>query len=97
MSRYWLQIPIILWLTGNKAKEDYFVQLVDEVSSDIVARRQRAMEKADEADDEVMSVIDRCLLNDLSLQEVKWETFAVFTTVSKKLKILKNPYAKMAR
>ncbi|XP_047033344.1 cytochrome P450 4g15-like [Helicoverpa zea] len=80
MTKWWLQIPFIYWLVGKKKKQLYFQKLVDDFSSDIVRRRRKALEVTT-PDEECMGVADRYILQgDLSENEIKRDTFTLFTT-----------------
>ncbi|CAH2093682.1 unnamed protein product [Euphydryas editha] len=79
MTRWWLHIPFIYWLTGNKAKERYFIRLVDEMTSDILQKRRNALQHETVSED-VQGVVDRFISHGLSDEEIKLETFCLFTT-----------------
>ncbi|XP_047537986.1 cytochrome P450 4V2-like [Vanessa atalanta] len=79
MTHWWLQIPLIYWLTGNKTKEKYFVKIVDEMTSDILQKRRSALQRETDTDD-ALGVVDRFILNGLPDEEIKLETFSLFTT-----------------
>ncbi|XP_050353173.1 cytochrome P450 4C1-like [Nymphalis io] len=79
MTRWWLQIPFIYWVTGNKATEKYFLKIVDEMTSDILQKRRNALQRETEIDD-TLGVVDRFILNGLPDEEIKLETFSLFTT-----------------
>ncbi|KAJ8711125.1 hypothetical protein PYW07_008367 [Mythimna separata] len=80
MTRWWLQIPIIYWLTGRKSLQNYYIQLLDDFSSDIVKRRRQALELST-PDEECMGIVDRFILSgQMSEQEIKWDTITLFTT-----------------
>ncbi|KOB76460.1 Uncharacterized protein OBRU01_05927, partial [Operophtera brumata] len=80
MTLWWLQIPVIYWLVGAKKTEDHYLRIIDEFSSDVVRRRQRCLQEA-VGDEETLGVVDRYIISEeLSEQEIKWETFSLFTT-----------------
>lgn len=81
MTRWWLHIPIIYWLTGNKAKETYFVKLIDEMTADILQKRRNALQHETVPED-ARGVVDRFIMQGLPDEEIKLETFSLFTTVS---------------
>ncbi|XP_049879496.1 cytochrome P450 4C1-like [Pectinophora gossypiella] len=81
MTHWWLQIPLIFSLTGRKKIGDEYLRLLDDFSSDVVAKRRRAMKESPVVDEETLGVVDRFLLSgEMSDREVKWETFTLFTT-----------------
>ncbi|KAG7303310.1 hypothetical protein JYU34_011795 [Plutella xylostella] len=86
MTRWFYQIPIIYYLVGAKAKEQYYVKIVDDLSSDIVAKRRKALKEdnvtsLEETDTAAIGIVDRYILSgELTEQEIKCETFSLFTT-----------------
>ncbi|KAI5633500.1 cytochrome p450 domain-containing protein [Phthorimaea operculella] len=81
MTRWWLQIPLIFWVTGRKKTENFYIQLINDMTSDIVAKRREALRRHPEVDEETIGIVDRYILSgELSEQEIKWETFTLFTT-----------------
>ncbi|GBP00730.1 Phylloquinone omega-hydroxylase CYP4F2 [Eumeta japonica] len=86
MIKWWLQIPVLYWLLGEKKKEDYYIKTVTEMSSHIVEKRRIALNNEGvrnlkENDEKIMNVVDRYILcGELSPQEIVWETFSLFTT-----------------
>ncbi|KAL4707241.1 hypothetical protein ACJJTC_008322 [Scirpophaga incertulas] len=80
MTQWWLQIPFIYWLTGTRKRQLYYQKLVDEFSSDIVARRHKALETT-RVHEDAMGIVDRYILSgELTEEEIKQETFTLFTT-----------------
>ncbi|XP_048482241.1 cytochrome P450 4c3 [Plutella xylostella] len=86
MTRWFYQIPMIYYLVGAKAKEQYYVKIVDDLSSDIVAKRRKALKEEnvtslEETDTAAIGIVDRYILSgELTEQEIKCETFSLFTT-----------------
>lgn len=81
MTKWWLQIPLIYWMLGYGKKQNYFRKLVDDFTSDIVKRRQKALAEATPNED-CMGIVDRFILSgDLTEEEIKLETLTLFTTV----------------
>ncbi|XP_026727246.1 cytochrome P450 4g15-like [Trichoplusia ni] len=80
MTKWWLQIPLIYWMLGYGKKQNYFRKLVDDFTSDIVKRRQKALAEATPNED-CMGIVDRFILSgDLTEEEIKLETLTLFTT-----------------
>ncbi|XP_013184001.2 cytochrome P450 4C1 [Amyelois transitella] len=80
MTRWWLQIPLINWLTGTRKREMDIIKMLDGFTSDILEKRRRAL-KVEDVDEDVMGIVDRYILSgELTDQEIKWETFTLFTT-----------------
>ncbi|XP_053617402.1 cytochrome P450 4C1-like [Plodia interpunctella] len=80
MTRWWLQIPFINWLSGNLHKEKQILRMLDTFTSDILQKRRRAL-KVEDLGEDVMGIVDRYILSgELTDQEIKWETFTLFTT-----------------
>ncbi|CAG9126135.1 unnamed protein product [Plutella xylostella] len=86
MTRWFYQIPTIYYLVGAKAKEQYYVNIVDDLSTDIVAKRRKALKEEnvtslEETDTAAIGIVDRYILSgELTEQEIKCETFSLFTT-----------------
>ncbi|XP_050668418.1 cytochrome P450 4g15-like [Leptidea sinapis] len=78
MTRWWLQIPLIYWLTGNASKQGKFINEIDGMVSDMLQKRRKAITTA--APHDVFGVIDRFIFCGLSDDEIKRQTFALFTT-----------------
>ncbi|CAK1541685.1 unnamed protein product [Leptosia nina] len=78
MTRWWLQIPFVYWLSGHYRRQKYYLNIVNEMISDIIEIRRKKISKGVEND--VMGVVDRFIVNGLSETELKFETFALFTT-----------------
>lgn len=81
MTRWWLHIPVIYWLTGNKAKEICFVKLIDEMTADILQKRRNALQHETVPED-AQGVVDRFIIQGLPDEEIKRQMFSLFTTVS---------------
>ncbi|KAJ8712785.1 hypothetical protein PYW08_008089 [Mythimna loreyi] len=80
MTKWWLQIPLIYWLTSYKRLQNYYIKLLDDFSSDIVKRRRKALELST-PDEDCMGIVDRFILSkQMSEQEIKWDTTTLFTT-----------------
>ncbi|CAH2986367.1 unnamed protein product [Chilo suppressalis] len=80
MTLWWLQIPLVLWLTGNLKLQNYYMKLVDDFSEEVVMRRRKALEK-NVGPEESMGVVDRYILSkEMSHQQIKWDSFTLFTT-----------------
>ncbi|XP_047522721.1 cytochrome P450 4C1-like [Pieris napi] len=77
MTRWWLQIPLIYWLSGNYRKQLYYQRIVDGLITDIIEKRRKSLGKEENYG---MGVVDRFILNGLSENEIKLESFALFTT-----------------
>ncbi|XP_045523199.1 cytochrome P450 4g15-like isoform X2 [Pieris brassicae] len=77
MTRWWLQIPFIYWLSGNYRKQLYYQRIVDALITDIIQKRRKSIGKEENYG---MGVVDRFILNGLSENEIKLESFALFTT-----------------
>lgn len=93
MTRWWYHIPLVFYISGNKEKENYFLKIIYEMTADIVDKRRRALEvhSDNESIDEAAGVVDRFILSrELSMQEIIWETFSLFTTVSYLLRLIGN-------
>lgn len=83
MTRWWLHIPLVYWLVGAKKTEDYYLKALDDLTTDIVKRRRKDLECCGVTNEEGLGIVDRYILSgELSNQEIKWETFSLFTTVS---------------
>ena len=79
MTQWWLRLPFIFWLSGKKRLQDKYVKMIDDFTTDIVRRRKKALEVSTP---ECMGAIDRFILSgELSEEDLKLETMAVFTTV----------------
>jgi hypothetical protein len=82
MTRWWLLIPFVSWFMGVRKKQKYFMKLTGEFSTDLVKRRMKALETSRVPDD-AMGIVDRYILSgELSEEEIKQESFSLFTTVS---------------
>ncbi|XP_075983677.1 cytochrome P450 4C1-like [Anticarsia gemmatalis] len=80
MTRWWLQIPLIYWLIGEKKKQDYNIKLINDFAGDIVKKRRKALGTSI-PDDESLGIVDRYILSgELTEQEIIWDTFTLFTT-----------------
>ncbi|XP_072934269.1 cytochrome P450 4C1-like [Epargyreus clarus] len=80
MTRWWLQVPLIFYLSGGTALERYFKKIIDEMSSDILAKRRRALE-TEKANEDGVGIVDRYILDGgLSETEIKRQIFILFTT-----------------
>ncbi|XP_045454337.1 cytochrome P450 4C1-like [Melitaea cinxia] len=79
MTRWWLHIPVIYWLTGNKAKEICFVKLIDEMTADILQKRRNALQHETVPED-AQGVVDRFIIQGLPDEEIKRQMFSLFTT-----------------
>ncbi|KAJ0173219.1 hypothetical protein K1T71_011395 [Dendrolimus kikuchii] len=78
MTKWWLQIPLIYHLTGLKEMERKYVKLIDDFTSEIVNKRKLV---ANNANEETIGIVDRYILSgELNEQEIKWESFSLFTT-----------------
>lgn len=83
MTKWWLQIPFIWWLTGEKKKIDYYIDTINNLCSEILEKRQRALAKGENVEDDARGIVDRLILNgELTEKEIKQQTFILFTTVS---------------
>lgn len=80
MTKWWLQIPIIYWLSGNYNKQRYYQSIVKEMVTDIIERRRKSLRKGE--NHETIGIVDRFILSGLTENETKLETFTLFTTVS---------------
>ncbi|XP_038217441.1 cytochrome P450 4V2-like [Zerene cesonia] len=78
MTRWWLQIPIIYWLSGKLKKQRYYLKIIDEMLTDIVEIRRNAICEGNFNEDG-MGIVDRFIISGLQ-KEIKLETFALFTT-----------------
>ncbi|CAG4933152.1 unnamed protein product [Colias eurytheme] len=79
MTRWWLQIPVIYWLSGKLKKQNYYLKIIDEMISDIVEMRRKAINEGKFHEDG-MGIVDRFILSCKPLNEIKLETFALFTS-----------------
>ncbi|VVC97827.1 unnamed protein product, partial [Leptidea sinapis] len=68
MTRWWLQIPLIYWLTGNASKQGKFLNGVDGMVSDMLKKRRKAITTA--APHDVFGVIDRFIFCGLKPRSV---------------------------
>lgn len=73
-------MPLIYWLTGTKKLESYYVKMIDEMTSDIVEKRRKAIESEGRLED-ATSVVDRLILEDGDEKHVKLETMSLFSSV----------------
>ncbi|XP_030024509.2 cytochrome P450 4g15 isoform X1 [Manduca sexta] len=81
MTKWWYHIPMVRWVTGRQRTENYFKKITDELSADIVSKRRKAIANNGVVDDDSLGIVDRYILSkELSEQEIKWETFSLFTT-----------------
>ncbi|XP_049879505.1 cytochrome P450 4C1-like isoform X2 [Pectinophora gossypiella] len=79
MTRWWLHIPVVYWLLGRKTTERYYLRLIDEMTSDMLARRRKALSEKTLTEEE-LGVVDRFILSgELTDQEIKWEIMTFFT------------------
>ncbi|KAI5633498.1 cytochrome p450 domain-containing protein [Phthorimaea operculella] len=76
MTHWWYHIPFVYWLF-RKTRERYFVKIIDEMTSDMMAKRIAALKKGVP---EEPSVLDMLILSgELSEQDIKYETMTFFT------------------
>lgn len=81
MTKWWLQIPLVDHIIGLKKTEQKYLKLIDNFASEILEKRKVAVNV--DTNEDTMGVIDRYILSgELNEQEIKWETFTLFTTVS---------------
>ncbi|CAG9791314.1 unnamed protein product [Diatraea saccharalis] len=80
MTQWWLQVPIIYWWSGNLKIHKNYAETLNKFVEDLVGKRRKALEKH-EGPEESMGIVDRYILSgELTDQEVKWESFSLFTT-----------------
>ncbi|KAM3964037.1 cytochrome P450 4C1-like [Aphomia sociella] len=79
MTHWWLSIPFINWISGGCAKEKHFTKIIDDLTSDILYKRKRALKNG--VGMEEMGIVDRYILSgELTDWEIKQEMFTLFTT-----------------
>ncbi|XP_072934272.1 cytochrome P450 4g15-like [Epargyreus clarus] len=80
MTQWWLQVPFIFYLMGGTAEERYFKKIIEEMTSDILAKRRKALKTVDDNEDG-MSVVDRLILDGcLTDTEIKQQIMVAFTS-----------------
>ncbi|XP_059048918.1 cytochrome P450 4g15-like [Achroia grisella] len=80
MTHWWLSISFVNWLTGGYAREKRFINLIDDLTSDILVKRRRALGGC-AADAEGMGIVDKYIISsELTDLEIKQEIFTLFTT-----------------
>ncbi|OWR55127.1 cytochrome P450 [Danaus plexippus plexippus] len=79
MTRWWLHIPIIYYLSGRKRIENKYIKMTEDLSSDILQKRKNAL-KHEVTDENSMNAVDRLILEGLDEKEIKLEVFTLFTT-----------------
>ena len=94
MTKWYLQIDPVFWLTNQCKDQKYFMRLIDEFGKKIIKHRMQKLSKMEEKMDILnsqedsstntqLSVIDRFILsNELNYRELIDETFTIFTSVS---------------
>lgn len=83
ITHWWLRIPGVYSLTGRYIKEKYFIKLIQDFTSDILEKRTRAWNENGGTVEEHMGIVDRFILSgELNDQDIRFETFTLFTTVS---------------
>lgn len=81
MTRWWYHIPLLFRLIGAKKKEDYYLGLINEMASDIVDKRRKALAENKHVNEDMMGIVDRYILSgELDEREIVCETFSLFTT-----------------
>uniref|UniRef100_A0A0K8TV51 Cytochrome p450 n=1 Tax=Epiphyas postvittana TaxID=65032 RepID=A0A0K8TV51_EPIPO len=81
MTRWWLQIPLIFWLTGEKKKTDRYTKLIHNLSAEIYEKRRRALARSEGAAEHARGIVDRLILSgELTELQIRQETFTLFTT-----------------
>ncbi|XP_047999130.1 LOW QUALITY PROTEIN: cytochrome P450 4g15-like [Leguminivora glycinivorella] len=80
MTKWWLQIPLIYWIIGAQKSEDTFIKEFHVLTKDIVDKR-KALARIEGIKEEVRGIVDRLILSgDFTDQEIRNQTFALFTT-----------------
>nr|ULR85573.1 cytochrome P450 [Spodoptera frugiperda] len=80
MTKWWLHVPPLFWLLGKKKQQNFYMQICDELSEDIVRRRKKALEVSVPSE-ECMGIVDRLILSgELTHKEIKEETLTLFTS-----------------
>lgn len=83
ITRWWLHIPGVYRLTGRHNKEKRYIKLIQDFTSDILEKRTRALNASGGTVEEYMGIVDRFILSgELSDEDIRFETFTLFTTVS---------------
>lgn len=96
MTRWFYQIPLVFKLIGLEKLENYYIACIQDLAGDIVDKRRKALAKQNitsisDKDDDTMGVVDRFILSgNMTEQEIKWETFTLFTTVSPIMSLFKT-------
>lgn len=84
MTRWWYQLPLIYWMIGGKKMENSYTKNIDMMTSDLLCKRRKVLEEKKSINDLIddgMGVIDRFILAGLTDEEIKIQTFVLFTTV----------------
>lgn len=81
MTKWWLHIPFIYWLTGYWRQEVHFKKIIDIMTSDILEKRRKALKASSDLSNDAMGVVDRFILDGLSDSAIKLQSFTLFTTV----------------
>ncbi|CAH0713648.1 unnamed protein product, partial [Brenthis ino] len=81
MTKWWLHIPFIYWLTDIRKQEIYFRKILNEMTTDILDKRKKALYgNGFKANNDSMGIVDRFILEGLNDAEIKLQTFTLFTT-----------------
>ncbi|XP_073948122.1 cytochrome P450 4C1-like [Choristoneura fumiferana] len=81
MTRWWLQIPLIFWITGEKKKVEYYSNVVHNLCAEIFEKRRKALARGEGVEDHARGIVDRLILSgELTELEIRQETFTLFTT-----------------
>ncbi|KAJ2940215.1 hypothetical protein O0L34_g11782 [Tuta absoluta] len=76
MTHWWFHISLVYWLF-RKTREQYFVKLINEMTSDMLEKRRAALKVAVP---EEPCVLDMMILSgEISEQNIKFETMTFFT------------------
>ncbi|XP_063388699.1 cytochrome P450 4g15-like [Cydia fagiglandana] len=81
MTKWWLQVPLIYWITGSQKLEDTLTKEFHILTKDIVDKRKNALARNESTEEEIRGIVDRLILSgDLTKQEIRKQTLALFTT-----------------